>query len=326
MSHEPTDAAYESLPELSFAGASTFLKAPSADPETVDADIAVVGAPYDGAVSRRPGTRYGPKALREASAWYEYFVGAPDGAYNVDTERTVDYGEIEIRDCGDVPVVPNDVDRTRSQIEGYVETVAERAFPVVLGGDHYCTYPAFCGYADAVDADVGLVHLDAHSDTTDDSDLYGEHWHGSPMARIDDSEHGGYENHAMIGLRGYERPAFADLVSDGDVHLDTAADVRERGIDACVADAIEHASDGVDHVYLTVDIDVTDPAFAPGTGTPEFGGISAADLFRAMDLLGDCDAIGAMDLMEVAPGLDANEMTPMLGANAVVRFLESRFL
>ncbi len=326
MSEDPSNL--ESLPELSFAGVQTFLKAEHCPPDGLDedVDVGVLGVPFDGAVSRQPGARFGPQALREASAWYAYLGGYKGGVHNVETDTTVSYDDLTIRDCGDVPTVPTSIERTRPQIVASVETVAERAFPVVLGGDHYVTYPSFVGYARAVGEDVGLIHIDAHSDTVESSALYGEHFHGSPMARIDDSEHGGYENHAMIGIRGYEGPEFPDLVEDRGIRVDYAPDVRERGIEACIEDAIDHATDGVDHVYLTVDIDGVDPAYAPGTGTPEPGGLTSDDLLRAMDRLGECEAIGAMDLMEVAPKLDPTESTQRLGANAVVRFLESKFL
>lgn len=318
----------ERLPELSYAGAKRFLKAEECDPDELadDIDVGVVGVPFDGAVSRQPGARFGPGAIREASAWYAYLGGYKGGLLNVDTGREVDYDDLAIRDCGDAPTVPNSIERTRAQVAAYVERVAEHTFPLVLGGDHYITYPSFLGYARAVDERVGLIQIDAHSDTVESSALYGEHFHGSPMARIDDSPHGGYENHAMVGIRAYEGPEFPALVEERGIHLCTADDVRERGIEACVREAIDHATDGVDQVYLTVDIDGVDPAFAPGTGTPEPGGLSSTDLLRAMDLLGDCPEVGAMDLMEVAPKLDPTESTQRLAANAIVRFLEAKFL
>jgi agmatinase len=320
---EPTSRA----PELSFAGIDTFFGAEYADPEelTPETDVGFVGVPFDGSVSRRPGTRYGPKALREASSWQDMFAGGPAGAHNVDTDRHVSYDDVTMRDCGDAPTIPNDVERTRDQVAAYVQAVAESSFPVVLGGDHYITYPSFAGVANAVDGDVGLIHLDAHSDTDANSELFGKHWHGSPMARIDELPNASYETHAMVGIRCYERENFPELVADRGIHVDYARDVREKGIEATVEDAIAHATDGTDAVYLTVDIDAVDPSFAPGTGTPEPGGLTSAELLEAMDLLGACQDIVAMDLMEVAPRLDPTDATAMLGSMAVGRFLERRF-
>lgn len=325
----PTNTHDDELPDLSFANEGTFLKTERTEPTDLhpETDVAVFGAPYDGAVSRRPGTRYGPRALRAASGWYDHFAGVPDGAYNADTDRHVSHDDLVIRDCGDVPTVPNDVDRTHEQVERFVETVSTTAFPVMLGGDHYLTYPAFCGFAETVGEDVGLIHLDAHSDTVASSALYGDRWHGSPMARIDESEHGSYDRHAMVGIRGYERAGFDDLVETEDLLVKYARDVRAEGIDACIEAAIDHATERAETVYLTLDIDAVDPAYAPGTGTPEPGGLTSAQFLSAMDRLGECEAIGALDLMEVSPPLDDDsKTTAMLGASAIVRFLEARFL
>ena len=327
---EPDDADGEpdELPELSFAGIKTFLKADQAHPSDLgdEVDVGVVGVPFDGAVSREPGARHGPEALRAASAWYAYLAGYKGEIVNLATDRAVDYEDVNLVDCGDAPTVPNDVGRTREQVRRYVKSVADHAFPLVLGGDHYITYPSFAGFADSVGERVGLIHLDAHTDTVESSSLYGEHFHGSPMARIAELEHGGYDTHAMIGIRAYEGPGFHDLIDEEGLRVDYADDVREKGIEACVEDAVAHATDGVDQVYLTVDIDAVDPAYAPGTGTPEPAGLTSADLLTAMDLLGEVDQIGAMDLMEVAPRLDPAETTARLGANAIVRFLESKFM
>lgn len=323
-----TQTNYNDLPELAFANTGTFLKSPSTEPSDlpVDADLAVYGAPFDGTVSRRPGARYGPEKLRQASSWYDHFAGGSDGAYNADTDRHVAHTEVDLRDCGDVPTVPNNVERTREQVKGYAKTIAETTFPIMLGGDHYLTYPAFDGFAETIDGDVGLIHLDAHSDTIEGDDLYGDHWHGSPMACINKSDSGSYANHAMIGIRGYERAGFEDLIESEGLFVKYARDVREDGIDTAIEAAIEHASEDTEAVYLTVDIDAVDPAYAPGTGTPEPGGLTSAQLLRVMDLLGSCDAVGAMDLVEVSPPLDDDsETTAMLGANAVTRFVESKF-
>jgi agmatinase len=130
----------------------------------------------------------------------------------------------------------------------------------------------------------------------------------------------------MIGIRGYEREGFRDRVDSEGLLVKYARDVREDGIDAVIAEAIDHASQDTEAVYLTVDIDAVDPAYAPGTGTPEPGGLTSVQFLRAMDLLGACDDVAAMDLVEVSPPVDdASDTTAMLGANAVTRFFEAKF-
>ncbi|MFB6299286.1 MAG: agmatinase family protein [Halobacteriales archaeon] len=311
--------------EANYAGIQTFLKAPVVEPEdlTEAVDVGVIGLPFDGAVSNQPGARYGPEALRRASTYYgSYGISS----LTVETGREIDFDRIELRDCGDGLVYPNDVDRTRESVRETIGQLAETTFPVVLGGDHYLTYPSYLGFAETIDEEVGLIHLDAHSDTHGRWDLYGDHWHGSPMNLIADTEYGGYENHAMVGIRSREDPAFPELIEEGGLHVDYARDVRQEGIETCIERAIEHATDGIDTVYLTVDIDVIDPAFAPGTGTPEPGGLTSWDLLAAMDRLGEVDAIGAMDLVEVAPRIDPTRATQKLGAYAITRFLEAKFM
>ena len=308
----------------SYVGSKTFMNAPETAPGDLDddVDVAVVGVPFDGAVSRQPGTRYGPEALRRASGWY----ARDEAAYNAATDRVVDFDAAAVRDCGDVAVRTTDVEATGDAIRETVASVAETAFPVVLGGDHYLTYPSASGVADAVGDRVGVVHLDAHSDVYGERDIYGDHWHGSPMNLLDEAGTGGYENHAMVGLRGYEDPDFREFVDDSGLFVAAMPDVERAGFRDCVERAVDHAADGVDHVYLTVDIDVVDPGFAPGTGTPEAGGVTGGQLLGAMDYLGGRSEISAVDLVEVAPRLDPTRATHRLGACALSRFVESRFL
>lgn len=313
--------------ELAYAGHNTFLKG---DPRSVDdlddADAAVLGAPYDGAVSNRPGARYGPEAIRRASAWWAYLSGYKGGLTNMDTGRQVDFSQFSVADCGDVPVFPMDRERTAESITAHVATVAERAFPVLLGGDHYCTYPSFRGFAEGSDADrIGLVQIDAHTDTVSESALFGEHFHATPTHHIADSEYADYDHVSHVGIRGYESPAFFEFAEESGLNLYTMADVRERGIRSVVSDAIDAAGADVDAVYVTFDIDAVDPAAAPGTGTPVPGGLSAREALTVMDVLGARDVVGAVDLMEVAPTYDPTEGTQRLAAYLLVRFLEQKF-
>ncbi|SEH15251.1 agmatinase [Natronorubrum sediminis] len=313
--------------ELAYAGHNTFLKG---DPRSVDdlddVDAAVLGAPYDGAVSNRPGARYGPEAIRRASAWWAYLSGYKGGLTNMDSGEQVDFSQFAVADCGDVPIFPMDRETTAESITAHVATAAEQAFPVLLGGDHYCTYPSVRGFAEGIDADsIGFVQIDAHTDTVSESAIFGEHFHGSPTHHIADSEYAEYENVSHVGIRGYESPAFFEFADESGLNLFTMADVRERGIRSVVTDAIDAAADGVDAVYVTFDIDGVDPAVAPGTGTPVPGGLSAREALTVMDILGARDSVGAVDLMEVAPTYDPTEGTQRLAAYLLVRFLEQKF-
>ncbi|MDL5362317.1 agmatinase family protein [Halalkalicoccus sp. NIPERK01] len=317
----------ESDVELAYAGLNTFLKGDPRDVEDLStADVGVLGTPYDGAVSNRPGARYGPEAIRRASAWWAYLSGYKGGLTNMGTGEQVDFSKLSVADCGDVPVFPMDRETTAESITAHVATVAQRAFPVLLGGDHYCTYPAFEGFAQGIDADsVGVVQIDAHTDTVAESAVFGEHFHGSSTHHIVDSEFAEYANVSQVGIRGYESPEFFEFADDVGLNLYTMNEVREEGIRAVTERAVEAAAEGADAVYVTFDVDAVDPSVAPGTGTPVPGGLSAQQALSVMDVLGASEAVGAVDLMEVAPTYDPTEGTERLAAYLLVRFLERKF-
>ncbi|WP_311172812.1 agmatinase family protein [Halobellus ordinarius] len=322
------DSTPGSAVELPYAGFETFLKRDIADVEDVaGADVAVLGAPYDGAVSNQPGTRYGPRALRRASGWLAYLSGYKGGLTNIRTGHQVDFGALELVDCGDVPVFPMDRETTADSIAAHVATVAAQdVMPVLLGGDHYCTFPAFRGFAEGSGHDtVGLVQIDAHTDTVAESALHGEHFHGSSTHHIAESPHTDYEHVSQVGIRGYESPDFFEFADDSGLSLFTIRDVEDRGIDAVVEDAIDAAAADTDAVYVTFDIDSVEPSVAPGTGTPEPGGLSASQALSVMETLGTHDAVGAADLMEVAPTLDPTDNTSRLGAYLLTTLLEQQF-
>jgi agmatinase len=318
----------ETRVELPYAGLDTFLKADHADvEEAAGYDAAVLGAPYDGAVSNRPGARYGPGAVRAASAWLAYLSGYKGGLTNIRTGERVDFGALDVVDCGDTPVFPMDREATADSIAAHVATVAERGtMPVLVGGDHYCTVPSFRGFAEGAGHDtVGLVQIDAHSDTVSESPLYGEHFHGSSTHEIGSSAYSGFEHVSQVAIRGYESPDYLEFVEESGLSLFSIRDVEQRGIRAAVADAVEAAAAGTDAVYVTFDIDAVDPSVAPATGTPVPGGLSASQALAVMETLGTHDAVGAVDLMEVAPPYDQSDDTARLAAALLVTLLERQF-
>lgn len=318
----------ESDVELAYAGIDTFLKAPQRGIEDLDGvDAAVLGAPYDGAVSNRSGARYGPREIRRASGWWAYLSGYKGGLTNMRTGQQVDFSKLALADCGDVPVFPMDYEKTAESIASHVATVARQgAMPVFLGGDHYCTFPAFEGFAEGRELDsVGLVQIDAHTDTVAESAVFGTDFHGSSTHHIATSPYTDFEHVSQIGIRGYESPNFFEFAEEEGLNLYTMGDARERGIEVVTMEAIEAAAEGTDSVYVTFDIDGIDPSVAPGTGTPCPGGLSADEALAAVETLGTCDAVGAVDLMEVAPAYDPTEGTQRLAAYLLVTLLERRF-
>ncbi len=313
--------------DLPYAGIETFLRGEYRPVDGVgNTDVGVLGVPYDAAASNRPGARYGPRALRRASCWLAYLGGYKGGFTNVRTRETVDYSVIDVVDCGDAPVFPMDHETTAESVRAHAATLAQETFPLLLGGDHSVTLPAFLGVAEARGYDrLGLVQIDAHTDTVEESAVYGREFHGSSTYHIADSSKGSFENVAQVGIRGYEAPDFFEFADDVGLSVFTMGDVRERGIEPVVESAIERASEGADAVYVTFDIDSVDPAGAPGTGTPEPGGLSAREALRAMDVLGAHDAVTAADLVEVAPPFDGECRTALLGASLLAALLEGQF-
>lgn len=292
-----------------YAGLLTFAALPyTQDPAELDGvDVAVLGAPMDDLVSDRPGARFGPRAIRSASC--------PPGPH---LEAGIDWGErLRVVDYGDAPVLPADPARSRTAIEALVTEVARAGVvPVVLGGDHSITEPHVRALA-RVHGPVGLVHFDTHTDTGDE--VFGvEVSHGTPMFRLVRDGHVDAARYVQIGLRGYwpgERE-FAWQREHG-ITAFFMHDVRDRGIRAVVEEGAGVVGPGP--VVLTVDVDVLDPAFAPGTGTPEPGGMTSVDLLWAVrTVAAELELVG-MDVVEVIPtGVGSGDLTALV-AERIVR-------
>ena len=273
------------------------------------ADVAIVGAPTDDLVSDRPGTRYGPRAIRAASC--------PPGPH---LEAGIDALEaLRVVDFGDAPVIPADAARSHEAIEATVgEVVDAGVLPVVLGGDHSISEPDVRAVS-ARRGPVGLVHFDTHTDTG--TEVFGVSFsHGTPMHKLVEGGHVDPARYVQIGLRGYwpGKREFEWQRERGIMSL-FMHDVRDRGIRAVVAEALERV--GAGPVFVTVDIDVLDPAFAPGTGTPEPGGMTPADLLWACrEVAARVELVGA-DVVEVIPTAVGSADVTALAADRVIREL-----
>jgi agmatinase len=292
-----------------YVGLLTFAGMPYTEDaaELAGFDVAVVGAPMDDLVSDRPGARLAPRAIRAASS--------PPGPH---LEAGIDaFAELKVVDYGDAPVIPADPVRSHAAIEATVgEVLAAGAIPVVLGGDHAITEPSVRACA-GVHGPVGVVHFDTHTDTGEE--VFGvEFSHGTFMRRIIDAGHVDGGRYAQIGLRGYwpGEEEFAWQAARGITSL-FMHDVRDLGIREVVRRAIEAVGPGP--TYLTVDVDVLDPAFVPGTGTPEPGGMTAVDLLLAVRTVAtELDLVG-VDVVEVIPTRVGSDDYSALVAERVLR-------
>ena len=292
-----------------YAGLLTFAGLPFTQDaaELAGVDVAIVGAPTDDLVSDRPGTRFAPRAIRAASC--------PPGPH---LEARVAWDErLSVVDFGDAPVVPADAARSRDAIEALVREVVDAgALPVVLGGDHSISEPNVRAVASR-HGPVALVHFDTHTDTG--TEVFGvEVSHGTPMYRLVRDGHVDSRRYVQIGLRGYW-PGEPELAWQREQGITSffMHDVRERGVREVVERTAEIVAAAP--VFLSVDIDVLDPAFAPGTGTPEPGGMTSADLLWACRELAGRLRIVGMDVVEVIPTAVGSADVTALVAERVVR-------
>jgi agmatinase len=327
MSEDGDDRSGDELTEFSdydlpsWVGSTTFQKLPLCpDDDSLSAsgaEVAIVGAPFDDAVTNRPGARFGPRAIRAAT----YHSG---DLYSIQLDTEV-FSRVRCVDAGDAPVVPSRAERAHRVIREKVRRVAATgAIPIVLGGDHSITYPSAAAVSETHrPRKIGIVHFDAHADTG--ADAWGALLsHGTPMRRLIEEGWVAGRNFVQIGLRGYwpERETFAWMKAQG-MRWHRMVEIEERGAEAVVAQAIEEALDGPDAIYLSVDIDVLDPAAAPGTGTPEPGGMHSRELLRAIrQIVSSVDLVG-MDVVEVAPPYDHAEITAAVAHRCVLEAISA---
>jgi agmatinase len=292
-----------------YAGLLTFGSLPYTEnpADLAGADVAIVGAPVDDLVSERPGARFGPRAIRAAS-------NTPGANL---TAKVDAFAELRIVDFGDAAVVPGAPDRSHAAIEAIVaQVVAADATPVVIGGDHSIAEPDMRACA-ARHGPLGLVHFDSHADTA--ALVFGsERSHGTPMYRLVEAGIVVPSRYVQIGLRGYW-PGSHEFAWQAERGITTflMEDVQTLGIEEVVSRTVETV--GAGPAFLSVDVDVLDPAFAPGTGTPEPGGMSSAELLRACRAVAAQLEIVGADVVEVIPASFGRADITALVAERIVR-------
>jgi agmatinase len=304
-------------PDLTFLGVD---QCDLADPGSyADADVVIVGAPFDGGTSHRPGARFGPTAMRQA-CYLPHDGSRPSLALRTDGLR-----DLRVLDAGDVVMFPGDIERSIAALEEAVYQVASAgAMPVVLGGDHTIVLPDATGVARHRGfGRVSMVHFDAHADTGDQlwGSLYG---HSTPMRRLIESGALRGDRFLQIGLRGYwPGPETLSWMAGQRMRSYEMTEVTARGLEECLDEAFAIAVDDCDGVFLSVDVDVVDPGMAPGTGTPEPGGLTTRQLLDAVRRCGYELPIVGMDVVEVSPPYDQAEVTAFLGNRVVLEALSA---
>ena len=297
---------------LPFVGISTFGKRPhQPDWERLDADVAILGAPFDAGTQYRAGARFGPRAVREASTLFSF---GHAGAYDHEDDVTYLPGSVRIVDVGDADIIHTDTDASHANIETGVRAIlASGALPVVIGGDHSINIPCIRAFDEQ--ADIHVLQIDAHLDFVDVRHGV-RHGHGNPMRRALEQEHVtgltqvGIRNVSSTAREGYEdaRAMGSDIIS--------VRQAREMG----PREVLGHVPAGA-RLYVTIDIDAFCPSIAPGTGTPSHGGFLYYEVLELLQMAAERHEVVGIDLVEVAPEYDQSGSTAILAAQLLLNFL-----
>ncbi len=283
------------------------------------ADVVILGAPFDGGTSHRPGTRFGPMAIRMTD-YLPHDGSRPSLALRTDGLR-----DLRVVDAGDVEMFSGDIETALHALEVAVQTVtASGAVPLVLGGDHSIALPDATGVANVLGhGRVSMIHFDAHADTGDIE--FGSLWgHGQPMRRLIESGALRGDRFLQMGLRGYwPGPETLEWMAQQGMRSYEMTEIVERGLAACLTEASTIATDDCDGVFLSVDIDVCDPGHAPGTGTPEPGGLTARELLDAVRRLAYELPLVGIDIVEVSPPYDSADITAALANRVALEVLSA---
>jgi agmatinase len=297
---------------LPFTGICSFGKYPiCTNLDELDADIAIIGVPYDMGAQWRSGTRFGPRSIREGSTLYSFGL---NGSYDPERDQTFLAPPLKIVDCGDVDIVHGDLQQSFENIEEAVRKIISKgAFPVILGGDHSITIPV----AQALDSlgTLCAIQIDAHLDWADErsGQRYG---HGSPMRRIAEMDH--FNEMAQLGIRGIGssiKGDFDDAREYGSVIL-SPKEIRKIGIEGVLSRIPKGG-----RYFLTIDVDGLDPSICPGTGTPSPGGFSYDEVNELLEAIANHGNVVAFDFVEVAPAYDPTGMTGQTAARLILDFM-----
>lgn len=301
--------------ELPYAGVATFFKFPMTK-KLDDVDVAMFGVPLDLGTTNRSGCRLGPRAIRNASQIYGTQFKTGSGVYDVELGRNI-LSDTKIIDYGDVPIFPTSAERNMGKIEEVMDRILSKdVFPVSFGGDHSITTPLVSALNRKVD-ELDIIHLDTHLDFHKKSaGIELEFAHGSPIKHVSEMEN---VNHiTQIGIRGLlnDQETFKESQAYG-TNIITAHEALEKGMRWALKQIPKSKSD----IYVTLDIDVLDPSTAPGTGTPEPGGLNYLQIKEILSGISEKGNIVGFDIVEVNPLYDVGDITAQIAARLAIDFL-----
>ncbi len=301
---------------LPFVGISTFAKSPYvADWDAIDADVAVLGAPFDAGTQWRPGARFGPRAVREASTLFSF---GHAGAYDHEDDATYLDASVRMVDIGDADIIHTKTEASHANIRHGVEKILTAgALPVVIGGDHSINIPCIEAFSEdcAAKGPVHVVQIDAHLDFVDERHGVTS-GHGNPMRRaIEKSYVSGMTQLGIRNVSSTAKDGYEDARARGSDIL-SVRQVRKLGTEAVLARVPQGA-----RYYVTIDIDAFCPSIASGTGTPSHGGFLYYDVLELLQGLAQRGDVAGIDLVEVAPAYDPTESTQILAAQLLLNFI-----
>ena len=298
--------------DLPFVGISTFGKRPYQPQwDKLDADVGVLGAPFDAGTQWRSGARFGPRGVREASTLFSF---GHAGAYDHEDDATYLPGDVNIVDLGDADIVHTDTEASHANIETGVRAILDAgALPVVIGGDHSINIPCIRAFDDQ--GDIHILQIDAHLDFVDERHGV-RHGHGNPMRRAAELDY--VTGLTQVGIRNVSSTAkegYADARAMGSdiISVRQAREMGTRGV-------LGHVPAGA-RLYVTIDIDAFCPSIAPGTGTPSHGGFLYYEVLEILQAAAERHEIVGIDLVEVAPDYDPSGSTSILAAQILLNFL-----
>ncbi|WP_425050719.1 agmatinase [Psychromarinibacter sp. S121] len=296
---------------LPFVGISTFGKRPYVeDWDAIEADVAILGAPFDAGTQWRAGARFGPRAVREASTLFSF---GHAGAYDHEDDATYLGADVRIVDIGDADIVHTDTMRSHANIRDGVSAILRAgALPVVIGGDHSVNIPCIEAFETA--GDFHVLQIDAHLDFVDERHGV-RNGHGNPMRRAAEKPY--VTGLTQLGIRNVSSTAkegYADARAMGSTIL-SVRQVRKAGLAAL--DSVPKGA----KVYVTLDIDAFCPSIAPGTGTPSHGGFLYYEVLELLQAVAQRNEVIGIDLVEVAPDYDPTGSTAILAAQVLLNFL-----
>jgi agmatinase len=309
MSNHGYEAGRLNLP---FVGIATFAKKPYVeDWSRINADVAIIGAPFDAGTQYRSGARFGPRGVREASTLFSF---GHAGAYDHEDDATYLGADVNIVDMGDADIIHTDTVKSHANIEYAVrQALKGGALPVTIGGDHSINIPCVNAFDDQ--GPIHILQIDAHLDFVDERHGV-RNGHGNPMRRAADHDYVtgltqlGIRNVSSTAKEGYE---YARSVNSDILSVRQVRDLGPKG----VVDRIPEDA----RLYVTIDIDAFCPSIAPGTGTPSHGGFLYYDVLEILQQVAKRHQVVGIDLVEVAPDYDQSDSTTILAAQLLLNFL-----